>query len=105
MLRKAFVLRLKPGALEDYIHWHNNMYPELKAEFVKQGIADITLFHVDDKIVLFSHVTDEGSWTRLWDSAIHHRWAKELMEPLMHYRDDGIVDAAEMREIWRFEKS
>ena len=24
------------------------------------------------------------------------------MEPLMHYRDDGVVDAVEMREIWHF---
>jgi hypothetical protein len=37
----------------------------------------------------------------LWDSEIHHRWG-ELMSPLMHYRDDGVVDSREMREIWHF---
>jgi hypothetical protein len=24
------------------------------------------------------------------------------MSPLMHYRDDGVVDSREMREIWHF---
>lgn len=36
------------------------------------------------------------------ESELHHRWAREHMEPLMHYRDDGVVDAVEMREIWHF---
>jgi hypothetical protein len=24
------------------------------------------------------------------------------MNPLMHYRDDGIIDSRELREIWHF---
>jgi L-rhamnose mutarotase len=103
VIRKAFVLRLKPGALDEYIHWHDNIWPELKAEFVAQGIAEITLYQIDDLVMLFSTVKDEQAWKRLWDTEIHHRWAKERMEPLMHYRDDGIVDAREMREIWHID--
>jgi len=102
MVRKAFALRLKPGSLDRYIYWHDNIWPELKAEIAKQGIAEITLYQIDDKVFLFSSVKDEGAWNRLWDSEIHHRWARERMEPLMHYRDDGVVDAREMREIWHF---
>ena len=30
-IRKAFVLRLKPGALDQYIYWHDNIWPELQA--------------------------------------------------------------------------
>src|SRR5215207_4804505 len=41
------------------------------------------------------------AWTRLWDSDVHRRWG-ELMNPLMHYRDDGIIDSRELREIWHF---
>jgi L-rhamnose mutarotase len=103
MIRKAFVLRLKPESLDLYIYWHDNIWPELKAEIAKQGIAEVTLYQIDDKVVLFSRIKDEEAWKRLWDTEIHHRWAKERMEPLMHYRDDGVVDAREMREIWHFE--
>ena len=103
MIRKAFALRLKPEALDEYIYWHNNMWPELKAEIAKQGIAEITLYQIDGQIILFSSVRDAAAWDRLWDTDIHRLWAKERMEPLMHYRDDGVVDAREMREIWHVE--
>jgi L-rhamnose mutarotase len=99
--RKAFLLRLKPGALEQYIHWHDNIWPELQEEIAQQGIAEITLYNLDDMILLVSRIEDPDAWTRLWDSEIHHRWG-ELMSPLMHYRDDGVVDSRELREIWHF---
>lgn len=99
-IRKAFVLRLKPGALDEYIFWHDRIWPELRAEIARQGIAEITLFQLDDMIFLYSEIDDPEAWTRLWDSEIHHRWAREQMAPLMHYRDDGIVDNRELREIW-----
>jgi L-rhamnose mutarotase len=87
-IRKAFVLRLKPGALDEYIYWHDNIWPELQQQ-------------IDDQVILTSLVNDPDAWTRLWDSDVHHRWA-ELMSPLMHYRDDGVVESRELREIWHF---
>ena len=100
-IRKAFVLKLKPGALDDYIYWHDNIWPELQQEIARQGIAEISLFQLDDLIFLHSRVNDPEAWTRLWDSDVHRRWG-ELMSPLMHYRDDGIIDSRELREIWHF---
>ena len=100
-IQKAFVLKLKPGALDDYIHWHDNIWPELQAEIARQGIAEISLFQLDDMVFLHSRVSDPDAWTRLWDSEVHHRWG-ELMSPLMHYRDDGVVDSREPRLIWHF---
>jgi L-rhamnose mutarotase len=100
-IRKAFLLKLKPGALDDYIYWHDNIWPELQQEIASQGIAEISLFQLDDMIVLHSRVNDPEAWTRLWASDVHRRWG-ELMDPLMHYRDDGIIDSRELREIWHF---
>ena len=101
-IRKAFLLKLKPGALDDYIHWHDNIWPELQQEIAAQSIEAITLFQIDDTIVLVSEVSDPEAWTRLWNSDVHKRWG-ELMSPLMHYRDDGVIDSRELREIWHFE--
>ena len=98
-IRKAFLLRLKPDALEKYIYWHNNLWPDLKQEIATQGIIEISLYQVDDMVMLFSAVRDEESWARLWDSEVHRRWA-EVMSPLMHYRQDGVVDSRALREIW-----
>jgi len=102
MIRMAFALRLKPGSLDQYIYWHDNIWPERKAEVARQGIAEITLYQIDDNVLLFSRVKDAHARDRLWDTEIHHRWAKKRMEPLMHYREDGVVNAREMCEIWQF---
>jgi len=101
LIRKAFVLRLKPGALDEYIYWHDNIWPELQQAIAEEGIAEITLYQIDDQVILTSLVNDADAWARLWDSDVHHRWA-ELMSPLMRYRDDGVVESRELREIWHF---
>lgn len=100
-IRKAFLLRLKPDALDQYIYWHDNIWPELQEEIARQGIAKITLFQLDDMILLVSEVNDPDAWTRLWESDVHRRWG-ELMGPMMHYRDDGVIESRELREIWHF---
>ncbi len=102
MIRRAFTLKLKPGALEEYTRHHDNLWPELFAEIERSGIASITTFQRDLDLFLFSEIHDEDAWDRLWHSDVHRRWA-EVMEPLMHLRPDGIVDSGELREIFHLE--
>lgn len=102
MIRRAFTMRLKPGALAEYKRHHDEIWPELVEEAERCGIATITTFEQDPVLFLFSEITDEGAWDRLWHSEIHRRWAK-VMEPYMLFREDGIVDSGELREIFRCE--
>lgn len=102
MLRKAFTMRLKPGALAEYTRHHSEIWPELVAEIEKSGIASITTFEQDPVLFLFSEIVDEEAWDRLWHSEIHDKWA-EVMGPYMEFRDDGIVDSGDLREIFRCE--
>ncbi len=44
-------------------------------------------------------VTDVAAWDRLWHSEIHHRWAV-LMNSLMEFWSDGIMDSSELREVF-----
>ena len=99
MIRRAFTMRLKPDALAEYKRHHDNIWPELVAEIERSGIGSITTFQRDLDLFLVSEISDEAAWDRLWNSEIHERWA-ELMQPLMHLRDDGIVDAGELAEVF-----
>jgi len=101
MIRRAFTMRLKPGAMAEYRKHHDNIWAELVAEVRRSGIATITTFEADPVLFLFSEITDEGAWNKLWTSDIHRRWG-EVMEPLMHFKD-GIVDFGELREIFRLD--
>lgn len=102
MIRRAFTMRLKPGGLAEYRRHHDEIWPELVAEIERQGIGQITIFENDPVLFLYSEITDEGAWDRLWHSAIHDKWG-EVMEPLMEFNDDGIVDSTEIGEIFHLE--
>jgi L-rhamnose mutarotase len=102
MIRRAFTMRLKPGAFEQYKYHHDNIWPELVREIEASGIATITTFRSGDNMVLVSEIENEDAWNRLWTSDIHRKWA-EVMEPLMHLTPDGMVDAGELTEIFRCE--
>ena len=102
MIRRAFTMRLKPGSYDQYKHHHDHIWPELVAEIERSGIASITTFRNGDNLFLVSEINDEAAWDRLWTSDVHRRWA-EIMEPLMHLKPDGMVDAGELEEIFHVE--
>ena len=102
MIRRAFTMRLKANALKEYKRYHDHVWPELVREIERSGIASITTFQRDQDLFLFSQIKDEGAWDRLWNSDIHRRWA-DAMWPLMNLREDGIVDAGQLTEIFHLE--
>jgi L-rhamnose mutarotase len=102
MIRKAFTLRLNPGALDEYIARHEAIWPEMVEEIEKSGIRVMNAFHHDGTIFYYSEVEDEGSWDRLWSSEVHDRWA-ENFKPLIAFREDGTLDTGDCTEVWRLE--
>ena len=102
MIRRAFTMRLKPGGLEEYRRRHASIWADLVAEIEKQGIAQISIFENDPNLFLYSEITDEKAWDRLWASEIHDKWG-EIMNPLMEFNDEGIVDSTQLREVFHLE--
>lgn len=102
MIRRAFTMRLKPGSLAEYKRHHDHIWPDLVAEIERSGVASITIFESDPVLFLFSEISDEEAWDRLWNSEIHRRWA-DVMKPYMQFREDGIVDFGEVREIFHLD--
>ncbi len=102
MIRRAFTLRLEPGALAKYKEHHDNIWPELVAEIEKTGIGQMTAFVADPVVFYYSEIRDEDAWDKLWHTEVHDRWS-ELMKPLMAFNAEGIVDAGELTEIFHLE--
>ncbi len=102
MIRTAFTMRLKPDGLAEYKRWHDAIWPEMVKELEASGIHNMTIFENDPVLFMYSEVSDEGAWDRLWHTETHDRWG-ELMSPLMAFRDDGIVDSTPLREVFHME--
>ncbi|MDA2962815.1 MAG: L-rhamnose mutarotase [Actinomycetota bacterium] len=99
MIKRAFIMKLKPGGLAEYKRLHSEIWPELVAEIKRQGIAQITIFENDPMLFLYSEISDSDAWDRLWHAEIHDKWS-EYMAPLMEFNSDGIVDSSEVREVF-----
>ena len=104
MIRHAFTMKLRPGAFTEYKRLHDNLWPELLAAIERSGVATMTIFESDPDLFLFSEVRDEETWTRLWDSDVHHRWS-EALRPLFVLKADGTPDVGDLREIFHIRTS
>jgi L-rhamnose mutarotase len=102
MVRRTFLMRLKPGALAEYTRQHDEIWPDLVAEIERQGIGQITIFEHDPMLVLYSECTDMEAFDRLWRTAVHQRWG-EVMARLLDFGEDGLVETTPLREIWHLQ--
>lgn len=102
MLRQAFMMKLKPGAMAEYTRQHDNLWPELAEELRRCGIKTIATFEDEPYLFLYSEIEDEGAWARIWDTEIHKKWG-QVMEPLMEFGEDGKVKAKFLRQIFNFD--
>lgn len=102
MVRRAFTLRLKPGALDEYVRQHDEIWPELVTELRGQGISELTIFERDGALFVYCVGTDYEAMDRVWASDVHDRWAK-VMAPLIDVNEDNKVDAMPVTEIWHLD--
>jgi L-rhamnose mutarotase len=100
-MTQAFIMRLRPGALAEYRRLHAAVWPELEAAIGEAGIDRFDIYEADPVLVVQSEVRDADAWQRLWESDVHRRWG-ELMEPLLEFGSDGMIDSAELRPVYRF---
>lgn len=99
MIRRAYTMRLKSGAIEQYRWHHDHVWPEMVNEIERSGIASMTIFNSGQTLFLFSEITDEGAWDRLWTSETSKKWSA-VMEPLMFQTPEGKVEAGELTEVF-----
>ena len=102
MIRRAYTIQLAPGAFAEYKEKHDNIWPELVEEFGRQGIAQLTAFSADPVIFYYAEVEQEDAFDRLFQTAVHDRWALEFKD-LIAFDPDGQVSAPFLTEIFHVE--
>lgn len=102
MIRRAYTIHLAPGALAEYTEKHDKIWPELVDEFRRQGIAQLTAFTADPLVFYYAEVENENAFDRLFQTAVHDRWAEEFKD-LIAFEEDGTVSAPFMTEIFHLE--
>ena len=84
MLRKAFLMTLKPGRREEYERRHNPVWAELEQVLRSHGVRNYSIFHEpgSDRLFAYAEVESEELWRRIASTEVCRRcWAymKEMM--------------------------
>ena len=101
MIRHAFKMKLKPGAVAEYKKRHDEIWPELAAELRAAGISDYAIYLDEGTLTLFAvlKLSEGNTASALPSKAIMRKWW-EYMEPLMEVNADNSPVVGELTEVF-----
>jgi L-rhamnose mutarotase len=90
MIRKAFIMAIKPGAETDYIRHHQPIWPKLAACLKTHGAHNYSIFlnRATQQLFAYVEIEDEARWAAIAHTEVCQRWWK-FMAPLMVTDDQG----------------
>jgi L-rhamnose mutarotase len=84
MIRKAFLMTLKPGCRQEYERRHQPIWPELQAVLREHGVTNYSIFlhRETDQLFAYAEIESEARWQEIARTEACQRWwahMKDLM--------------------------
>ena len=104
MIRKAFLMRLKPGARAEYERRHNPVWPEVLEVLRAQGVRTYSIFHEKgtERLFAYAEVESEESWQSIAGTEACRRWWAH-MKGLMHTNADDSPVSENLDEVFHLD--
>ena len=83
----AFVLRLKPGHEEEYKRRHDQLWPEMRAQLLAQGILRYEIYLEPGSGLLFAHMRRRQGVERDMEHPVMRRWRAHMADILVQEGD------------------
>jgi L-rhamnose mutarotase len=81
--RSAFVLRVRPDRIDDYVAAHGNVWPEMLDALHAAGIRNYTIFRHGNQVFGYFEADDlEASGRYMAEQDVSHRWQDAMAELL-----------------------
>jgi len=93
MIRKAFVMTLKPESQAKYQARHNPIWPELHEALKKNGVRNYSIF-LDpgtDRLFAYAEVESEEVWQKIGETAACRQWWSHMKDIMFTNADDSPV--------------
>jgi L-rhamnose mutarotase len=93
MLRKAFLMKLKPGCQPEYERRHHPIWPELQDVLKNHGVRNYSIFldRSTDNLFAYVELESEELWTQIASTAECRRWWAYMKELMLTNADDSPV--------------
>jgi L-rhamnose mutarotase len=104
MIRNAFKMKLKPGAIAEYKKRHDEIWPELAKELRAAGVSDYSIFLDEETLTLFAvqKLSDDNTAANLPASQIVSKWWN-YMAPLMEVHPDNTPVSVGLMEVFHLD--
>ena len=83
MARAAFVLRVRPDRIDEYLLAHRQVWPEMLDAIRSAGIRNYTIFRHGTEVFGYIESDDlEHAWRYLADNEVNQRWQTAMADLL-----------------------
>ena len=106
MIRKAFLMTLKPGQQAEYARRHNPIWTELDEVLRRHGVHRYSIFLDPDTNDLFAYAEIESDerWDAIARTEVCRDWWRSMRELMPSNPDDSPV-SEELKEVFHIERS
>ncbi|MGH9832090.1 MAG: L-rhamnose mutarotase [Blastocatellia bacterium] len=104
MIRKAFLMALKPGNREEYECRHNPIWPELQEVLKQHGVRNYSIFldRETDRLFAYAEIESEELWRQIAQTDVCRRWWAH-MKDLMLVNEDYSPRAIDLKEVFHLD--
>ena len=101
MIRKAFVMSVRPGHEAEYERRHRPIWPELEAVLKAHGVHNYSIFlHAETRqLFAYAEIEDEARWAAISQTEVCQRWWKHMGDVMPGNTDHSPV-ARDLREVF-----
>jgi L-rhamnose mutarotase len=103
MIRKAFLMTLKPGSQVEYERRHNPIWPELQTVLKDHGVSNYSIFldRETDRLFAYAEIESEARWSQIAQTEVCQRWWGHMSDLMLTNSDNSptVIDLDEVFHI------
>jgi L-rhamnose mutarotase len=93
MIRKAFLMKLKPGCQAEYKRRHTPIWADLQSVLKSHGVSNYSIFldRSSDNLFAYVEIDSEELWTKIASTEECRRWWSYMKDLMLTNNDDSPV--------------
>jgi len=104
MIRKAFLMTLRPGNQDEYERRHNPIWPELQKVLREHGVHNYSIFldRKTDRLFAYAEIESEELRQRIAETQVCRRWWTHMKDLMLTNADDS-PHAVDLDEVFHLD--
>jgi L-rhamnose mutarotase len=104
MIRKAFLMTLKPGNQAEYERRHQPIWPELQEVLKSHGVSNYSIFldRQNERLFACAEIESEEQWKQIAGTEACRRWWAFMKDLMLTNPDDSPV-AVSLDEVFHLD--